>query len=297
MKIFNWVHRKLKDGSAAQNSKKNGVILDESGDANQFLVDNTTFGDSVFGCWKGGILTIGTFGYDPLTKDAADEVDEQDDDHDLEFLDNDQDQESEELESTENDEAITDSEEEEVYDEEEEANPQVYAVYAHDYEALIQQYDPASDYIKMNGNKDFDQVVMVMKENDRDVDVDMKKERITLADLFSADHWDADDDKLQKKKNKKKLQELMKEKASSKKHGYGRLAFAKKLLLAGGTGDSKNARPIHKLHRLVRRMLKRKIHPELGLLDKEVNESNIKYIPKVNESVPLLPISQDGTGV
>lgn len=297
MKIFNWVHRKLKDGSAAQNAKKNGVILDESGDANQFLVDNTTFGDSVFGCWKGGILTIGTFGYDPLTKDAADEVYVQDDDHDLEFLVNDQDQESEELESAENYGTITDSEEEEVYDEEEDSNPLVYAVYAHEYEALLQQYDPAADYIKMNGTNDFDHVMMVMKENDRDVDVDMKKERITLADLFSADHWDAYDDELQKKQNKKKLQELMKEKASSKKHGHGRLAFAKKLLLAGGTGDSKDARPIHKLHRLVRRMLKRKIHPELGLLDKEVNESNIKYIPKVNESVPLLPITQDGNGV
>lgn len=269
------------------------VILDERGDANQFLVDNTTFGDSVFGCWKGGILTIGTFGYDPLTKDAADEVDEQDDDHDLEFLVNDQDQESEELESAENDETITDSEEEEFYEEEEEeeANPLVYEAYAHDYEALLQQYDPAADYININGNKNFDHVLMLTKENDPVVDVDMKKERITLADLFSSDHWEADDDLLQKNQNKKKLQELMKEDASSKKHGHGRLAFAKKLLLAGGAGDSKDARPIHKLHRLVRRMLKRKIHPELGLLNKEVNESNIKYIPKVNESVPLLPIA------
>lgn len=293
MKIFNWVHRKLKDGSAVQNAKKNDVILDERGDANQFLVDNTTFGDSVFGCWKGGILTIGTFGYDPLTKVAADEVDEQDDDHDLEFLVNDQDQESEELESAENYETITDSEEEEFYEEEEEeeANPLVYEAYAHDYEALLQQYDPAADYININGNKNFDHVLMLTKENDPVVDVDMKKERITLADLFSADHWEADDDLLQKNQNKKKLQELMKEDASSKKHGHGRLAFAKKLLLAGGAGNSKDARPIHKLHRLVRRMLKRKIHPELGLLNKEVNESNIKYIPKVNESVPLLPIA------
>ncbi|XP_073148115.1 protein TILLER ANGLE CONTROL 1 [Henckelia pumila] len=289
MKIFNWVHRKLKDGSAAQNAKKNGVISDEGGDANQFLVDNNTFGDSVFGCWKGGILTIGTFGYDPLTKDFAEVDDEQDYHHDHVH---DQDQEFEEVESAaENEETMTDSEEEEVLeddeDEEEESNPLVYAVYAHDYKALLQQYDPAADYIKMNGNKDFEHVMMMMEENDRDVD--MKKDRITLADLFSADNWDADYDD-QKKQSKKKLHELMEEKASSKKHG--RLAFAKKLLLAG---DSKDARPIHKLHRLVRRMLKRKIHPELGLVNKlEVNESNI---PKANESVPLLPVTQDGNGV
>ncbi|XP_073028740.1 protein TILLER ANGLE CONTROL 1-like [Primulina eburnea] len=289
MKIFNWVHRKLKDGSAAQNAKNNNALSDESGDANQFLVDDNAFVDSVFGCWKGGILTIGTFGYDPLTKDAA-EVDEQDYDHDLEFHVNDQGHESEELEWAENDDTITDSEEEEVDDEEEEedeANPLVYAVHAHDYEALLQRYDPVADYVKTNGNKDFDQVMMVMEENDRDADADMKKDRITLADLFSADHWD--DDELQKKQSKKKLHELMEEKESSKKHSHCRLGFAKKLLLAG---DSKDARPIHKLHRLVRRILKRKIHP----VNKEVNESNMEYIPKVNESGPLLPITQDGNG-
>ncbi|XP_073288289.1 protein TILLER ANGLE CONTROL 1-like isoform X2 [Primulina huaijiensis] len=287
MKIFNWVHRKLKDGSAAQNAKSTNAISDESGDANQFLVDNNAFVDSVFGCWKGGILTIGTFGYDPLTKYAA-EVDEQDYDRDLEFHVDDQGHESEELEWAENDESITDSEEEEVDDEdeeeEEEANPLMYAVYAHDYEALLQQYDPAADYIKTNGNKDFDHVMMVMEEHERDVDADKKKDRITLADLLSADHWD--DDELQKKQ---KLHELMEEKASSKKQSHGRLAFAKKLLLAR---DSKDARPIHKLHRLMRKMLKRKIHP----VNKEVNESNMEYIPKVNESVPLLPITQAANG-
>ncbi|XP_075479410.1 protein TILLER ANGLE CONTROL 1-like [Primulina tabacum] len=290
MKIFNWVHRKLKDGSADQNAKNNNAISDESGDANQFLVDDNAFVDSVFGCWKGGILTIGTFGYDPLTKDAA-EVDEQDYDHDLEFHVNDQGHESEELEWAENDETITDSEEEEVDDEEEEedeANPLVYAVYSHDYEALLQRYDPVADYIKTYGNKDFDQVMMVMEENDRDADADMKKDRITLADLFSADHWD--DDELQKKQSKKKLHELMEEKASSKKHSHGRLGFAKKLLLPG---DSKDARPIHKLHRLVRRILKRKIHP----VNKEVNESNMEVIPKVmNQSNSFQLLKIDGNG-
>ncbi|KZV21916.1 hypothetical protein F511_05606 [Dorcoceras hygrometricum] len=231
------------NGSTTQNAKKNGVVFDESGAANQFLADNNAFGDSLFGCWKGGILTIGTFGYDPLMKDSA-EVDEQDDDHDIESHLNDHDPESEALESA-IDGTVTDSEDEE---EEEEANPLVYAVYAHDYEALLQQYDPAADYMKMNGNKDFDHVMMVMEENDKDVDVDMKKERITLADLFSADHLDTVDDELQKKQSKKKLQELMNEKASSKKHGHGRLAFAKKLVLAG---ESKDARPIHKLHRVI----------------------------------------------
>ncbi|KAI3444370.1 hypothetical protein Pfo_001035 [Paulownia fortunei] len=254
MKIFNWVHRRFnhKDG-LAQNAKKSGLIADDK----QFLHENNSFSD-VFDGWKGGILTIGTFGYDPLK--------DEDEQNGVSFYEEEPEKELLSALENESDHQITDSEEEageeeEEDDDDDEVNPLVYAVYAHDYEGLLE--------MKMEGNR-------VSSKDEFEFDAmikNAKKERTTLAELFSADS-----EELQKKQPINKG-EIIKEKSNYKQ----RLSFAKKLI-------GQDARPIHKLHRLMRRMLKRKIHPDLGL--NKHNPINSKVVAKkcdTSESASLLP--------
>ncbi|KAI3449300.1 hypothetical protein Pfo_005965 [Paulownia fortunei] len=239
MKIFNWVHRRFNNkAGSAENSKKNGLIADDK----QFLVENNT---NVLELWRGGILTIGTFGYDPL-KDEN----EQNDVHFYEEEYSEKEQLSVEYESDQ----ITDSEEE--VENEEEVNPLVFASYAHDFEGLM-----GMKMERSNNREEFEFEYVMMEKR--------KKERITLADLFSADS-----EELQKKQPINKG-EIIKEKAakcSSSKHG---VSFGKKLVV-------EDARPIHKLHQLLRRMLKRKIHPDLAPLN-SVNTC------ETNDYASLLP--------
>ncbi|PIN13337.1 hypothetical protein CDL12_14042 [Handroanthus impetiginosus] len=247
MKIFNWVHRRFNNKLAENAAKKNGLIAEHHQQL-QFMVENNT---SVFERWRGGILTIGTFGYDPL-KDENEENDacfcdqeESDKEHLL----------SQEYESTD---LITadcsegEDEEVEVNDErevEEEANPlDVYAAaYAHEFERLVEGRKRVADEESEFEFKFEFEYVLLEKTT--------KKARTTLADLFSADA-----EELQKKQEEEeepisKLGETTKEKLPNnycKQQGF---SFGKKLMVD-------EARPIHKLHQLVRRMLKRKIHPD-----------------------------------
>ncbi|PIN05999.1 hypothetical protein CDL12_21459 [Handroanthus impetiginosus] len=264
MKILTWVHRMLnhKD-ELAQNARKSGVTGGNSGDEDidkQFMLENNAL-SGVFDGWKGGILAIGTFGYDPLKDKNEEENDE--------FLYK-QESEKEQLSVLENDSdhQITDSEEEE--DEEEEVNPLMYAAYAHDYGELLE--------MKMEEKR-----VTLKDKYEFDEMMNPKKVRTTLAELFSADSEEMQNKKKKKKKQPINKGQIIKEK-SNYKHG---LSLAKKLI---NIGD--DARPVHKLHRLVRRMLQRKIHPDLGLNYKH-NQINSKVVVQKCEtsceSASLLP--------
>ncbi|KAI8572862.1 hypothetical protein RHMOL_Rhmol01G0233000 [Rhododendron molle] len=119
-----------------------------------------------------------------------------------------------------------------------------------------------------------------------------KKERITLADLLVADDSDdhvkymkGDGRVVDKDSNYKKKTDV-----GVKKKG---LSFAKKLI----PGVGEDSRPIKKLHQLMRRMTKRKIHPDMEEEFKKAgNDALIKpgsIADKygANESVSLLPIA------
>ncbi|XP_042013047.1 protein TILLER ANGLE CONTROL 1-like [Salvia splendens] len=196
MKIFNWVHRRF--NNKAENVKKNSDIA--TTDEQQFVGENEC--DVVLESWRGGILAIGTFGYDPLKHKNqhlteayfSEDVDDDDDDGD-----NDGDDSSSLIDQRGgNPLALTENVEEEEED----------------------------------GELEFGFEYVMMK----------KKERTTLADLFVAD-CDEDECGIAKSKSHHLLTQK-----SSRKHtpSFGR-----------------TARPIHKLNKLMRRMLTRKIHPEL----------------------------------
>ncbi|KAL7158966.1 hypothetical protein ABFS83_02G178300 [Erythranthe nasuta] len=260
MKIFNWVHRRFvhKDG-LGENGKKihegDDVVVDDHEKKNGFCG------------WKGGILTIGTFGYefDPIIlleddDDRDDQNHELDDDDDDSFIYAPKDDEprrrlaekelEQQLAGNNRRQIITENDyksDEESEDEEEEEQPLLYAVYDHHdyYEGLME--------MKME-----EQAARDLYTN--------KKERTTLADLFSADSEldniiNLNISELKKKRlaatiNVKNMKEaddhvidkMMTTLKSSKKSGHSFPNLDK-------------ARPIHKLHRLMRRMMKRKIHP------------------------------------
>ncbi|KAK4411543.1 hypothetical protein Sango_0227300 [Sesamum angolense] len=202
---------------------------------------------NVFDGWKGGgILSIGTFGYGPLLKHIDENINHVTSEKEQVIEVNNYDHESC------HDYHITSDYSEDEDEDQEEVNPLVYAAYNnnyvhddddddddHDYEGLMETINPTT--------------TTTVSPKD-----EMKKERITLAELFYAD---SEEDQLQKKRqvatsHKPAAQISIKDKSSSSysyKHG---LSFAKKLI-----GDQ-DARPIHKLHRLIGRMLKRKIHPD-----------------------------------
>ncbi|XP_058189920.1 protein TILLER ANGLE CONTROL 1 [Rhododendron vialii] len=120
-----------------------------------------------------------------------------------------------------------------------------------------------------------------------------KKERITLADLLVADdsddhvkHMKGDGRVVEKDSNYKKKTDVV----GVKRKG---LSFAKKLI----PGVGEDSRPIKKLHQLMRRMTKRKIHPDMEEeFQKAGDDAPIKPGPiadkyGANESVSLLPIA------
>lgn len=256
MKIFNWVHRRFhhKDG-LSENSKKTTAALASAVDEKQYLLQNDGLSSNVFGSWKGGLLTIGTFGYDPLSK--------VDDDRDVNYEEPDKENLISALQETD---TINDygnyyetSDSEEV----QEVNPLMYAAYVHDYQGLMEEMkgndggvvvnSAASGECEKDDEEYLDEYMAAMMN--MKMKSSSKRERTTLAELFSADSDDYYSDEIIKMQKKQAQEEMaMKQKASGGKNG--KLSFAKKII-----GDQ-DARPaIHKLNRLMRRMLKRKIHP------------------------------------
>ncbi|GFQ00556.1 hypothetical protein PHJA_002199500 [Phtheirospermum japonicum] len=202
MKIFNWVQRKFSNNKEnAENNKNNGGTISVIGDDDHQL-------------WSGGILTIGTFGYDPFKDIIIHE--ENDHFHHEEGMEYDQ------MNITSD---IDDDSEDEDEDEE---KPFGFEAYEHELEEGINYNYNNNNYCY---KREFEYVMME------------KKERITLADLFNVDH----------EENKLIVEE---------------------------------ARPIHKLNQMVRRMMRRKIHPDLSPLNSKVS---VETCEAATDNASLLP--------
>lgn len=170
---------------AAENVKNSDDI---GGEDQQFPEENK--GNHVFERWRGGILAIGTLGYDPL-KDLDEQVND--------YLY----REEEVHDSDGDDESSEDFGEEEVESDEEEEKALVDNAEA---EGLMEEMEE-------NWKHEFEYVMME------------KKERITLADLFHED--DGDDDVVSKKQTMSKADNLSKEKSNRKRR---RLLFRNNLI-------------------------------------------------------------------
>ncbi|XP_060218346.1 protein TILLER ANGLE CONTROL 1 [Lycium barbarum] len=221
MKIFSWVQRKLnqKDGLFDRNVKKDEVKINNAniGDTQLLLQDASMA--HLLDSWKGGILTIGTLGFDQLIKDQSCDLDD-------DFID-------EECEIT-----INDHEEDQ-----EELNPLMYANgHEQSHEA-----PKANVIMGIDGNT----LARRLTDDDDESNNGSKKERITLADLFSADFSD---------KKKVHLPDLnVTNKKTSKPQVKLGVSFAKKFI----PRVREDSRPILKLQQLMTRALKRKVHPDM----------------------------------
>ncbi|KAL3381558.1 hypothetical protein AABB24_001591 [Solanum stoloniferum] len=206
MKIFSWVHRKLnpKDGLFCGNVKTDEVII-----------SNDEY--SMLGGWKEGILTIGTFGFDPI---------------------------KDQLSST-------------VLNDEYEVSEIIAVSDPEEHNALMSaniNKGPEESPIMANViTNNINPLAAAAAESNRDI----KKERITLADLFSADLSDDDDDK-----EKVQLPDLyddvtnINKKSSKLPQVKNGVSFAKKII-PRVKPDSR------RIQKLMTRALKRKIHPDM----------------------------------
>ncbi|XP_050235937.1 protein TILLER ANGLE CONTROL 1 [Mercurialis annua] len=269
MKIFNWVHRQfhhapLKDG-LARNVKKAEFIKNE-GDK-QALLKQVALVDVLDG-WRDGILTIGTLGLDPLKPfDQQNQYFVLESEHEDQYQEDDDDHNGDELEQS----PVTNSSsfkqehsnigyESCDDDEEDEVNPLIFTRFDHNF--------------------DIGSTLDIKSESD---DIKEKGKRITLAELF------LEDSDVKKKKDSVQTDQHIKpgKKSTVPKTG---LSFAKKLIPS--VGD--DSRPIKKLNKLMKRMLKRKIHPDVEGKDNDQQKSSIMEfaVTKGNvaaESVSLLP--------
>ncbi|XP_019455256.1 PREDICTED: uncharacterized protein LOC109356383 isoform X2 [Lupinus angustifolius] len=274
MKIFNWVHKRfyhntIKDGFAS-NMKKTEPTTNNAD--SQALLKHVPLTD-LFGGWEDGILTIGTFGYGHLKSIN----------HNNEYFALETEQGERKGEDDGN--CYNNAEMEEV-------NPLMQNIFENNFDDVV----VSANHDAINANKEgmvstFTEIIVlsspvisneVKESNDAESDENNKGERITLADLFFADS------EVKMKLYPSKFFLESSEKPSLKaKHG---LSFAKNLI--------PNQRPMKDIKKLMKKMLKRKIHPDLdiknhkpegreaspsGIIDDHMNEWN-------NESTYFLPI-------
>lgn len=274
MKIFNWVHKRFhhsafKDGFAS-NIKKTEPTLNDAD--SQALLKQIALGDVLDG-WKDGILTIGTLGYDPLGSfnqqkeyQALESEDEPDDEGDG------------------GEHTIVDGDEDVDYNvEHEELNPLMHNTFEHNYEDTFEPNHGANaseQGLAMTLSESFLTPTVVSHEitelSAMETDQRKKKgERITLADLFLADS-----DVQMKVDRAKVLLEPHEKPILKSKHG---LSFTKKLFPL----VKDNSHPVKNIQRLMKKMLKKKIHPELDVKSlKQADQEN----QEANDSTTLLPI-------
>ncbi|EOX95628.1 hypothetical protein QUC31_005128 [Theobroma cacao] len=253
MKIFNWVQRRfhhnvLKDGLARNVKKTDSIAIDTNTKA---LLEQVALVDVLDG-WRDGILTIGTFGFDPLKSFS-----EQKEYLASESEEEEEEEEEEERYSDNNDEEDDDDDhDDDDNNNDEEVNPLMFSTFEHSFEDVESDVDHPK-YGKPDVTMTFDRVA---GSTDHEIKFDLDateghsgklRRRTTLADLFS------EDSDMKKKPSPLALDSNSCKRASVRtKNG---LSFAKKLIPQVG----EDSRPIKKLHQMMRRMLKRKIHPEL----------------------------------
>ncbi|KAI3974397.1 hypothetical protein MKX01_038730 [Papaver californicum] len=239
MKIFNWVHRKLqqnagsysvcpkKEGELPLKEKKHEIHTNDLHDK-EVLLDNVTLVEVLDG-WKDGILTIGTFGFDPL-------------------------KDNEEFSPYNNKEYI---EEEEIFAEknEEILNPVVIKAFEIEFlKEMGSNLDtsvPRLDHLTPTV-EDAPLLKFIESPEIKADEVEIvKKKRTTLADLFSDDSVDSAMEKSDL--DEEKLEPNTKSSATKTGHSFG-----KKLMPPKG-----ETRVIKKIHKMITKMLKKKIHPDL----------------------------------
>ncbi|XP_012490154.1 protein TILLER ANGLE CONTROL 1 [Gossypium raimondii] len=280
MKIFNWVQRRfhhnvLKDGLARNVKKTDSIAIDSNTKA---LVEQVALVDMLDG-WRDGVLTIGTFGFDPLKSLAEEQNDylasgSYEDDDEERYSDN-------------NDDEDVDGDDD---DEEEEVNP-----------LMLSSFEPSLEDVDSNvdNSKYRKKEVMMMVDGSTDHEIKFNldatedhsgklRRRTTLADLFS------EDTDIKKKPSSPLHLDTDSCKKPSSLPAKNGLSFAKKLIPQVGVGE--DSRPIKMLHQMMRRMLKRKIHPELegkgnqleGRCKASVIDAVASSTLQANESVSLL---------
>ncbi|XVF33111.1 hypothetical protein REPUB_Repub17cG0140200 [Reevesia pubescens] len=291
MKIFNWVQRRfhhnvLKDGLARNVKKTDSIAIDTNTKA---LLEQVALVDVLDG-WRDGILTIGTFGFDSLKSFT-----EQKDYLDLES-DDDEEEAEEERYSVNNDndaEEVDNNDDDYDYNSsDEEVNPLMFSTFDHCLDDVESNVDHLKYGKTHNVKMTVDGVAGGSTDHETKFDLDATeghsgklRRRTTLADLFS------EDSDMKKKPN------LFEKESNSCKKGSVRiknngLSFAKKLIPQVG----EDSRPIKMLHQMMKRMLKRKIHPELegkgNKLDGQCKSSVIDVLARkkheASESVSLL---------
>ncbi|GLT84830.1 hypothetical protein SLE2022_030420 [Rubroshorea leprosula] len=258
MKIFNWMQKRLnpnvlKDGLARNVKKTDSIAIDSNSKA---LLEQVAFLD-VLDSWKDGILTIGTFGFDPLTKLDLDQH--------KEYSASDSDEEAEEGEgyalNNDDDHENDDNSEEE----EEEVTPLMFRM------SQINCHDVALTPPAMSPEIKLDHLD----------DQGKFRRRTTLAELF------LEDSDMKKKMNPNEFT-LDTGKQASDKAKDGGIFFPKKLI-PHARDDS---RPVKRIQKMMKRMLKRKIHPDIegkGSNSKSHCPNNPGLPDHAPESVSLLP--------
>ncbi|KAK3194557.1 hypothetical protein Dsin_025867 [Dipteronia sinensis] len=247
MKIFNWVHRKfnhnlIKDGFARNVKKTESIAIDTNTKA---LLEQVALVDVLDG-WRDGILTIGTFGFDALKSfdqpkeyfvfesDEEEEEEEEGGEHDsIDNYDDDHDQDNN------------------IAEDEEEVNPLMFTTFEHNFKDMTTSASGKTDMIiTLDGVPLNPTEIGFSAEGDQG----KKRGRTTLADLFSEDS-----DIYKKPINPNESDTNFSAGKKQSVRAKNGLSFAKKLI----PHVKEEARPMKKLNQMVRRMLKRKIHPEL----------------------------------
>ncbi|KAL5572172.1 hypothetical protein UlMin_021769 [Ulmus minor] len=265
MKFFNWVHKRfhhtIPKDEFGQNVEKTEA---GSNDKKVVLVD-------VLDGWKDGILSIGTFGFDPLKpfnqqkQYLALESEEDDEEESQEYS----------LDATSDE----DDDDQETYSSvaDEEVNPLIISSFGRSEKHVLLMGLDSVGLAPFSGSQD-----QLTTEQNSALQSDQKKGRTTLADLFLAD---AD---LKKKLDSDKGFPSEKLNVRSKKS----LSFAKKFI---PRVKEDTTSPIKNLQRLMKRVLKRKIHPEFDAKSQkseaEKSAVAIELVTnraKVSESVSLL---------
>ncbi|CAA7044349.1 unnamed protein product [Microthlaspi erraticum] len=193
--------------------------------------------------WFDGVLTIGTFGFDTLK--FQEEVDEVDDDDD-------------ECESVGLDYVVVDGSIIKNFDQE--LDPLI--------SNEIKSYDHHLDLGVLN-TEYFNSIKVVERPviaATVEAELEPQKKRTTLADLFMEDR-DEDDDKWHSKKKPKNPNLDDHEVKYHKRKGSklnSKFSFRKKKMVMSKSKDKEEEpRPIKKVHQMIKKMLKKKIHPDI----------------------------------
>ncbi|TXG63075.1 hypothetical protein EZV62_010069 [Acer yangbiense] len=261
MKIFNWVHRKfnhnlIKDGFARNVKKTESIAIDTNTKA---LLEQVTLVDVLDG-WRDGILTIGTFGFDPLKSldqpkeyfvfESDEEEEEEEEGGERDSINNDDDDDDHEQDNN-------------IAEDEEEVNPLMFTTFEHNFKDMTTIASRKTDMIiTLEGVSLNPTEIGFSAEGDQG----KKRGRTTLADLFSEDS-----DIYKKPIN---LNESETNFSAGKKQSVrakNGLSFAKKLI----PHVKEDARPMKKLNQSLnaRRLTKQKLKtrpPFLNFLARKI---------------------------